>query len=53
MESEKILEDIKRLLVFQLYRDGASTKEIGTALGVSYKTIERMIPIGTKRVPKK
>ncbi|MFA6392265.1 MAG: helix-turn-helix domain-containing protein [Patescibacteria group bacterium] len=39
------MEEIKRLMVFQLYRSGATTKEIGKVLNVSYKTIERMIPL--------
>lgn len=40
--SEELLEAVKRLLILQLYRSGASTKEIGKILEISYKTIERM-----------
>jgi transposase len=42
-------EAIKRLLIFQLYLAGASTKDIGELLGVSYKTIERIIPSNAKK----
>ncbi len=38
------LRDIKKLLVLSLLKKDVSTKDIGTALGVSYKTIERMVP---------
>ncbi len=40
----KLLEDIKKLIILQLLRDGAPTKEIGNVLGVSYKTIQRAVP---------
>jgi len=39
----ELLEDIKKLLVFTLYKNKISTKEIGTVLRVSYKTIERIV----------
>lgn len=39
----ELLEDIKKLLVFALYKNKISTKEIGTVLRVSYKTIERIV----------
>jgi len=45
---EKILEEIKKLIIFQLYRDGATTHEIGELLDVSYKTIERILPAKKK-----
>ena len=48
---EKLLEEIKKLLIFQLYRDGASTKHIGEVLNVSYKTIERIVPAKSQRKP--
>ncbi len=43
----ELLEDIKKLLVFALYKSKISTKEIGTVLGVSYKTVERIV-VGKK-----
>lgn len=43
-ESLKTLEDIKKLLILQLSQQGASNAQIGEVLGVSYKTIERMLP---------
>lgn|GEM_PF-4717083 len=49
---DQTLEDIKRLLIFQLYREGASTSEIGGVLGVSYKTIERILPSRKGRILK-
>lgn len=45
---ESLLEDIKRLLILQLYKYGASTHEIGSILDVSYKTVERIIPKNSK-----
>ena len=42
--TEKTLEDIKRLLVLQLSNANIPNDDIGAALGVSYKTIERMLP---------
>ncbi|MCC6405191.1 MAG: helix-turn-helix domain-containing protein [Candidatus Yanofskybacteria bacterium] len=41
---EKTLEEIKRLLVLQLSSANVSNDDIGAALGVSYKTVERMLP---------
>ena len=50
----KELEDIKRLLMLALLRDGVSQGDIAKALGVTQPTISRMFPgrIGTatKRV---
>lgn len=41
--TEELLEEIKKLLILQIYKNGIPTKqEIGDILGVSYKTIERM-----------
>lgn len=42
------LEAIKRLLILDLYIKNVFTKEIGALLGVSYKTIERLIPTRLK-----
>lgn len=39
-----LLTEIKKLLVLNLLQKGLTTDEIGTALGVSYKTIERLVP---------
>lgn len=47
--TEELLEEVKKLLILQLYKDGASTKEIGNILGVSYKTIERMLSKDSKK----
>lgn len=38
------LEDIKRLLMLALFREGASQAEIAKALGVSQPSISRMFP---------
>jgi len=38
---EKLVEDIKKLIILQLLKGQASKKEIGAIFGVSYKTIER------------
>ena len=38
------VQDIKRLLVLQLMRDGASQGEIAAALGVSQPSVSRMFP---------
>ncbi|MBI3743383.1 MAG: winged helix-turn-helix transcriptional regulator [Chloroflexi bacterium] len=38
------LEDIKRLLILTLLREGASQAEIAKALGVSQPSISRMFP---------
>ena len=42
------LDELKRLHILQLYIGGATTAEIGHVLGVSYKTIERMVPSSSK-----
>lgn len=47
MADEDILQtlmDIKKLLVLNLLKKGLTTAEIGKALGVSYKTVERLVP---------
>ncbi len=49
---ERLLEEIKKLLILQLHRGGASNKEIGAILDVSYKTIERMLPKNSKKKKK-
>ncbi|GIW52807.1 MAG: hypothetical protein KatS3mg081_2162 [Gemmatimonadales bacterium] len=38
------LEEIKRLLIFALLRNGASQAEVAKALGVSQPSISRMFP---------
>jgi hypothetical protein len=40
------LINIKRLLVFSLLKDGASQKQIASALGVDQSQISRMFPAG-------
>jgi DNA-binding transcriptional ArsR family regulator len=40
----KELEDIKRLLMLALLRDGVSQGDIAKALGVNQSTISRMFP---------
>lgn len=52
-EIEKTLEEIKRLIILKLHRDGVTTSVIGELLGVSYKTIERILPNAEKRKSKK
>ena len=47
-KSEQLLEDIRRLLILQLVKDGASSEEIGSALGVSGRAI-RNIATASKR----
>ncbi len=51
----KELEDIKKLLMLALLRDGVSQGDLAKALGVSQPTISRMFPgkIGAaaKRMP--
>jgi DNA-binding transcriptional ArsR family regulator len=49
----KELEDIKRLLMLALLRDGVSQGDIAKALGVSQPTISRMFPgkIGAAKRP--
>ncbi len=46
---EYSLEAIKKLLILQLYKSGITTKEIGSVLGVSYKTIERIVSKKSKK----
>lgn len=41
------LDGIKRLLILQLVRDGASQAEIASALGVAQSSISRMISAGS------
>lgn len=52
-EALKTLEDIKKLLVLQLSEQGVSNVQLGETLGVSYKTIERMLPKKGKLRPAK
>ncbi len=46
------LEDIKRLLMLALLRDGVSQAEIAKALGVSQPSISRMFPGGIEKTAK-
>ena len=41
---EKLLEEIKYLLVLQLSNAKVPNDDIGAVLGVSYKTVERLLP---------
>jgi DNA-binding NarL/FixJ family response regulator len=43
-KTEKLLEEIKSLIVLQLAQAGVSNEDIGAVLGVSYKTVERILP---------
>jgi DNA-directed RNA polymerase specialized sigma subunit len=47
-EMLEILREIKKLLVLSLLKKEVGTKEIGAALGVSYKTVERLVPKKSK-----
>ena len=46
------LEDIKRLLMLALLRDGVSQADIAKALGVSQPSISRMFPRGIAKIAK-
>ncbi len=46
------LENIKRLLMLALLRDGVSQSEIAKALGVSQPSISRMFPGGIAQTVK-
>lgn len=49
-KTEKLLEEIKRLMILQLANNNVPKEDIGVVLGVSYKTIERMLPkVGKKK----
>lgn len=48
----KELEDIKRLLMLALMRDGAKQSEIATVLGVTQQAISRMFPGGIAKTVK-
>ena len=41
----KELESIKRLIVALLLKLGASSEEIGTALGVDSSVVRKMLPV--------
>jgi len=43
-QAPKEIEEIKRLLVLLLLKLGATSDEIGTALGVDSSVVRRMIP---------
>ena len=40
----KELNDLKRLFLLQLVRDGASQQQLADALGVAQSTVSRMLP---------
>ncbi len=42
--SDKLLEDIKRLLILDLIRQGVQGKDIAGILGVDPAMISRMVP---------
>ena len=46
---EQLLEEIKRLLILQLSTAKVSNNDIGAVLGLSYKTVERMLPKAGKK----
>ena len=46
------LEDIKRLLLLALLRNGVSQAELAKALGVSQPSISRMFPGGARKKTK-
>ena len=52
-DHEEKLEEIKKLFILQLYKSDVSTKEIGRVLGVSYKTIERVLSPPVKKAKRK
>ena len=43
-EMIETLRDIKKLLILNLLKKEVDMKEIGAAIGVSYKTVERLVP---------
>lgn len=50
-KTDKLLEDIKRLLILALIRQGVQGKDIAGALGVDPAIISRMVP--TRQIKKK
>jgi hypothetical protein len=50
-KTEKLLQEIRALLILLLSKKDVTNEEIGSVLGVSYKTIERILP--KKRKAKK
>lgn len=50
VETDKQLEDVKRLLVLLLLKLGSTSEEIGLAMQVDSSVIRRMIP--TRQVKK-
>ncbi len=44
-ESIKLLEDIKKLLILDLIRQGVQGKDIAAILGVNPAIISRMVPV--------
>ena len=51
-KTEKLLEDIRNLLIFQLTKSNVKSEEIGKVLGIDSSTI-RHILAGTKHKKKK
>lgn len=43
-KSDRLLEDIKKLLILLLIREGVQGKDIATILGVDPAIISRMVP---------
>lgn len=43
-QATKILEDIKKLLILGLIKDGVQSKEIATVLKVDPAVISRLVP---------
>jgi len=41
----KELEQIKRLLVLQLIKDGVTATQIGKALGITQQRVSQMFPV--------
>lgn len=50
-KTNQLLEDIKKLLVLALIRQGVQSKDIASVLGVDSAIVSRMVP--TRRIKKK
>ncbi|MFA6285215.1 MAG: hypothetical protein WC643_01650 [Parcubacteria group bacterium] len=44
-KTDKLLEDIKKLLILALTRQGVQGKDVAAALGVDPAIISRMVPM--------
>lgn len=49
----KELEQIKRLLVLQLIKDGVTATEIGKALGITQQRVSQMFPVSKLKKTKR